>query len=193
MRSATEAPSAPSKRLFSVEEYYRMAEAAVLRPDENLELLEGEVFVMERRTPPHAACTMRLSSLLFAAHANRLSTIAVHHPVRLDDHSEPEPDVSVLKRREDYYRNAHPGPGDALVLVEVSGAGEAYDRDVKVPLYARCGIPEVWLVRLLADSIRVYRTPENGAYRNVSDFGRGQTLSPSLLPEVALSTDDILG
>jgi Uma2 family endonuclease len=139
----------------------------------------------------HAACVDRLTDLFTSSGAKPL--VRVQNPVRLDDHSEPLPDLPLLKRRKDYYAGGHPSPADVLLVVEVADTSEAYDRDVKVPLYARRGIPEVWLVRLLADSIRVYRTPENGAYRNVSDFGRGQTLSPSLLAEVALSTDDILG
>ncbi len=184
-------PAQITRRLFDVTEYYRMAEAGIFHEDDRVELIEGEIVKMSPIGLRHAACVDRLTDFFTSSRAKPL--VRVQNPVRLDDHSEPQPDLSLLKRRKDYYAGGHPSPADVLLVVEVADTSEAYDRDVKVPLYARRGIPEVWLVRLLADSIRVYRAPENGAYRDVQDFGRGQTLSPSLLPEVALSTDDILG
>jgi len=183
-------PAQIARRLFDVSEYYRMAEAGIFHEDDRVELIEGEVVKMSPIGSRHAGCLKDVSALLHEQ-LGRKAVVGVQDPLRIDEKTEPQPDLTILKPGK--YRQRHPVPADVLLIVEIADSSEAYDRDVKVPLYSRSGIPEVWLVRLLADSIRVYRTPENGAYRDVRDVGRGQALSPALLPDVALSADDILG
>ncbi len=183
-------PAQIARRLFDVSEYYRMAEAGIFHEDDRVELIEGEVVKMSPIGSRHAGCLKDMAAL-FHEQLGRKAVIGVQDPLRINEQTEPLPDLTILKPGK--YRQRHPVPADVLLIVEIADTSEAYDRDVKVPLYARCGIPEVWLVRLLADSIRVYRAPQNGAYREVCDVERGQTLIPMLLPHVSLSANDILG
>ncbi len=93
--------------------------------------------------------------------------VSVQNPVRMGTDTEPEPDVAVLKPRQDFYRASHPGPSDILLLVEVADSSLAYDRDVKLPLYARHAIPEVWLVDLQNRLLTIYRDPVGELCRDV--------------------------
>ena len=121
-----------------------------------------------------------------------LPIIDVQNPVVLGANDAPQPDVAVLKRRADGYPR-HPRARDILLVIEVADTTLAYDRDVKIPLYARAGIPDAWLVDLVADAITVYREPQPDAYRDVATVTRGETLRALLLPDIIIATDDILG
>jgi Uma2 family endonuclease len=118
---------------------------------------------------------------------------ACKNPVRLNDFSEPEPDVALLRPRADRYRQAHPTPADVLLLIEVADTTAAYDRHVKVPLYARSDIPEVWLVDLQQNMIEVYARPVAGAYQVQRQYGRGERVSAETLAQLALDVDAALG
>ena len=130
-----------ARHSFTVEEFERMGEACIFPPDARLELIEGEIVEMSPIGSPHAACVDALA-LLFNEIARRRFIIRVQSPVRLNDFSEPQPDVALLRWRDDFYRSAHPTPADVLLVVEVSDTTVETDRKVKVPLYARAGIPE---------------------------------------------------
>jgi Uma2 family endonuclease len=119
--------------------------------------------------------------------------IRVQDPIRLGKFSAPQPDISVVHRRFDYYANSHPEPEDILLLIEVAESSLAYDRDLKLPLYARAGITEVWIVVLLAQVIEVYRSPDESGYREKSELRRGDTLTALNLPELRLSVESVLG
>ena len=181
-----------ARKLFNVAEYYRMAEAGILHEDDRVELIEGEIVEMSPIGRRHQACVDRLDRLFNRACGPEVQ-VRTQGPIRLNDLSEPEPDLTLLKLRADFYASGHPGPQDVLLVVEVSETSGVYDRDVKVPLYARTGIPEVWLVRLMDDAIRVHRHPEKGVYQEVHEIRRGDTLSPQALPDIRLPVDDILG
>jgi Uma2 family endonuclease len=140
----------------------------------------------------HAACVKRLNNL-FSRQVGDRAVVGVQDPVRLDEYSEPQPDLTLLRPRPDYYAGGHPGPEDVLLVVEVAETSAEYDRQIKVPLYARAGIREVWLVDLAASAVEVYREPTPEGYRQVRRFGRGETLSPEALPDINLALDDILG
>lgn len=180
------------RRLFTVDEYHLMAQAGVLSEDERVELVEGEVVLMTPIGSRHAACVKRLNRL-FSARAGAKVVVGVQDPVRLGAYSEPQPDVALLKPRADFYASAHPGPEDVLLVVEVAESSAAYDLEVKIPLYARAGIPEVWLVDLDAGEIRVYREPAAGRYRQAVTVSRGGEIAPAALPEVVLAADEVLG
>ena len=180
------------RRLFTVEEYHLMAQAGVLSEDERVELVEGEVVLMTPIGSRHAACVKRLNRL-FSTRAGAKAVVGVQDPVTLGAYSEPQPDVALLKPRADFYASAHPGPEDVLLVVEVSESSAAYDLEVKIPLYARAGIPEVWLVDLDAREIRVYREPASGRYRQAATVPRGGKIAPAALPEVVLAADEVLG
>jgi Uma2 family endonuclease len=180
------------RRRFTVAEYYRMAESGILRPDERVELIAGEIVAMSPIGSPHASCVKRAVALFSARLAGR-ATLSIQDPVLLDDQSEPEPDVALLRPRADFYKSAHPGPADVLLLIEVMDTSAPFDRGVKLPLYARAGIPEVWLLDLNGDRIEAHRRPVNGVYTEVQIRLRGQRLAPGAFPDIEVGVDEILG
>ena len=180
------------KGRFTVADYHRMVECGILSEDDRVELLAGQVVPMSPIGSPHAGCVNRLNRILSRALGDRV-TVAVQNPTVLDDYSEPEPDVMVLKPRTDGYAAAHPGPADVLFLIEVGDSSVMRDREVKLPLYAAARVPEVWLVHLPADHIQIHRDPGAEGYSSLQLARRGETVTPLLLPDLALSVDDILG
>jgi Uma2 family endonuclease len=180
------------KRAFSVREYYRMAEAGILSEGDRVELIEGEVIKMSPIGVRHAACVKRLNALLNRRFSRRF-TISVQDPIRLDDYSEPEPDVVLLKRREDFYSQSHPAADDVLLIIEVADTSVEYDRGVKLPLYAGAGVPEVWIANLPEDSVEAYSEPANGVYQKVRIVRRGESLSSESVPNLVLNAGEVLG
>ena len=180
------------KRLFSVAEYHKMAEAGILSEDDRVELLEGEIVAMSPIGSRHAACVDRLTQYLVGEAGSR-AIVRVQNPVRLGEHSEPQPDLALLKPRPDFYATSHPGPEDVLLVVEVAETSAAVDREVKVPLYARFGVPEVWLVDPAADRVEVFREPSAQGYREARVLRRGDAVAPVLLPDLLVPVDAVLG
>jgi Uma2 family endonuclease len=181
-----------AKRYFNVSEYYRMAEAGILTADDRVELIDGEIVKMSPIGSQHAACVKRLNQILqqqFGATA----VIGVQDPVRLNEFSEPEPDVTLLRARSDFYAQQHPTPADVLLLIEVSDTTVLYDRNIKVPLYARAGVPEVWLIDLQQEIIEVYAQPAGGAYQVQRQAQRGEQVQAETIAQLSLNVDDILG
>lgn len=113
----------------------------------------------------HAACVKRLNELFIIFLVGRAATVSVQDPIRLNDFSEPQPDLALLKRRDDFYSSGHPTAEDVLLVVEVAESSVQYDGMIKIPLYARSGIPEVWLVDVARDPVEVYSRPVNGRYQ----------------------------
>lgn len=181
-----------SRRRFTVDEYHRMLAGGILAEDDRVELIDGEIIEMAPIGSRHAACVKRLNAL-FSRYIGDRAVIGIQDPVRLGDYSEPQPDLVLLRPRPDYYAGGHPGPEDILLLVEVAESSGEYDRQVKLPLYARHGVREVWLVDLAGEAVEVYREPGPAGYRVVRRAGRGETVSPGARPDLALAVDDILG
>ena len=181
-----------AKRLFTVEEYHRMAEAGILTEDDRVELIEGEIVEMAPIGPSHAGRVDRLTELFVERLAGR-AIVRVQNPVRLSQRSEPEPDLALVRRRPDFYTQAHPGPEDVFLVVEVMETSAEHDREEKLPLYAQAGIPEVWLVDLAAECIEVYRRPSPEGYEDLRRRCRGERLSPQAFPDVELAVDEVLG
>jgi Uma2 family endonuclease len=184
-------PATVTTRRFNVEEYHRMAEAGVLHPAERVELIEGEIVQMAAIGSRHAECVDRLNRLLVRGIEDR-GTVRVQNPVRLSDHSEPEPDIALVRPRPEGYADRHPGPGDTLLIIEVADATLALDRKVKVPLYAQAGIPECWIVDLEADVIDVHRTLQGREYAHVERHHRGDRIRPGAFPDLRLAVDEIM-
>ena len=186
------ATPAITKRRFSVKEYYLMAEAGILSPRDRVELIDGEIVQMAPIGSYHAACVDTLSNL-FRETLGRRVIVRVQNPVRLGERSEPEPDIALLRPRADAYRDAHPRPDDVMLIVEVSHSTVEYDRDVKTPLYAEAGIPELWLVNLDEDYIDGLSDPVGSGYRTVRRYVHGDRIAPALLPDALLDVSEILG
>jgi Uma2 family endonuclease len=180
------------RRLFTVDDYHRMAEVGLLHEDERTELLDGEVVFKMPIGSRHAGCVKWLNHNLGAQLQDR-AIIGAQDPVRLDRFSEPEPDISVLRPRADMYRDQHPGPDDVLLIIEVADSSLYVDRLVKAPLYAAAGVQELWLVDLSDDSIEVCREPVAESYRSIRRYVRGEQLAAAAFPDVKVTVDDILG
>jgi Uma2 family endonuclease len=182
----------PVRHLFSVDEYERMGEAGLFAPDARLELLGGEIVEMTPIGSPHAAAVNRLNRLLVLGTGDR-AVVTIQNPVRLSDLSEPQPDVSILRARDDFYGGGHARPADVLLVVEVADTTLRWDRGVKRPLYAAAGVPEVWIVDLGSRVVEVATEPGADDYGRVERVGDGGRLSPVLLPDLVIPVADILG
>ncbi len=180
------------KWIFTVDEYRLMSEAGILSEDDRVELIEGEIIKMSPIGKFHAACVKRLNSILNRRVGDN-AIISVQDPIRLNEYSEPEPDLALLKPRQDFYAHELPAAADVLLIIEVADSSAEYDRNVKLPLYARAGIPETWLANIKADQIESYSLPVNGAYQNVRLKKRGENISPAALPRLVLSVEEIRG
>jgi Uma2 family endonuclease len=180
------------KHRFTVDEFHRLGEARVLSEDDRVELIDGDIVHMTPIGPRHASCVRRLIALLPPLAAGR-AIVDVQDPLRLGTHDEPQPDVVLLTRRPDFYRDAHPGPTDALLVIEIADASIAYDRTVKLQRYGVAGVREVWIVNLSEDLIEVYRHAVTGAYQERLAVGRGQSLAVPGLAPATLAVHDILG
>ena len=176
---------------FTIEDFHRMAEAGILSETDRVELLHGEIVEMTPIHSRHAAGVDRLARLFFET-AGKRAHIRIQNPIRIPDHSEPQPDLVLARLRDDDYAGSHPGPGDVLLLVEVSDTTAGYDREVKIPLYAAAGIPEVWLVDLPGRAVEVYQDPAGDVFKTRHRRGPGQHLDCSGLAGVQISvTDDL--
>jgi Uma2 family endonuclease len=180
------------RRLFTVDEYHRMAEAGLLGEDDRVELIDGEVLEMAPIGSRHAACVNRINRL-FQKNLDERVVVSVQNPVRLSMHSEPQPDVTLLRARPDDYESALPGPEDVLLVVEVADSSIGYDRGLKIPLYAANGITEVWLIDLEARTVETYGSPEAAGYRERHVARTGDSLTLNAFPDVKIAVDEILG
>jgi Uma2 family endonuclease len=179
------------RHLFTVEEFHRLADAGVFVEDDRVELIEGEIIHMTPIGSRHAACVARLTALLSSSHGDAI--LWVQNPLHLGERSELQPDVALLRPRADYYAQAHPEPEDVFLVIEVADASAVNDREVKLPLYVRAGIAEVWLVDLSAERVEVYRKPAPHGYQERRTVERGHQLAPQTLPALELSVDAVLG
>ena len=187
-----QAPVVPREtRKFTVEEYFRMVEAGILLEDERVELIEGEILLMPPIGPPHNGGVNRYTRV-FRRFPIEWFTLQVQGPVRLDAHSAPEPDLALLKFREDDYWQAHAGPADVLLVIEVADSSLNYDREVKAHIYGRAGIPETWVLNLPEDCIERFTEPGPDGYAQHDILRRGDQVSPAALPDLELAVEDLL-
>jgi Uma2 family endonuclease len=174
----------PRHRL-SRRDYYRLGEAGILGEDDRVELLEGQLVDMSPIGPRHAIVTENLNELLVTGFAGRCR-IRCQNPVVLDDGSEPQPDFALVRRPWSGYPHTHPGPDDIFLLIEVSDSSLDFDRTVKLELYARAGIREVWIVDLTTDGVLVHRRPSGGGYGSVVRVEGPGVLGVEGLPGVTI-------
>ena len=171
---------------LTVTDIYGMLDAGILHEDDRVELIDGELLDMAPIGSDHAATVDAFTKALVLACGDR-AIVRVQSPMRLDDLNEPQPDFSVLRPRSGGYRKAHPGPADVLLLIEVADSSLRFDRRIKLPLYARFGIPEVWIADLQRRILERHRTPVDGTYADRTEHQPGESLSPALLPGATLT------
>jgi len=180
------------RRKFTVEQYHKMGESGILNEDDRVELIRGEIVEMASIARRHAACVGRLTEL-FIVRLAQMVIVWPQNPVELDENSEPQPDVTLLRRRADFYESGHPQPEDIILLVEVADTTVESDRNVKIPLYDENGIVETLLVNINEQCVEVYRSPSPTGYQNVQRFQRGQSLSILAFPDITITVDEVLG
>ena len=178
---------------YTVDEYHVMGETGILTKDDRVELIEGEIVLMPPIGSPHASIVDRITRMFVLGLANYEAIVRVQGPTVLPNNAEPEPDLQVLRETTDFYREGHPSPPDVLLSVEVADPTLRFDRSVKIPLYSLGQIRETWLIDVQAEVVEVYRDPSPTGYSTVSEFRRGEPVSPEAFPEVAFAVDDIFG
>jgi Uma2 family endonuclease len=181
-----------TKKLFSVDEYYRMAEAGILTPDDRVELIDGEIIEMSPVGNRHIACVHRANTF-FAQAFGQLAVVSNQTPLRLSKYTEPVPDVIVLKPVPDFYASRECRPDDVLFLVEVSDTTLRYDRNIKLPRYAAAGVVEVWIEDLANNLLLVFRNPAGKGFQTSLVLHPGDSITPLAFPEVTFKVDDLLG
>lgn len=168
-----------------------MAETGVLKPDARVELLNGEIIDMSPIGPFHGGVTNYLIEIFTAASKGRWRT-TVQNPVRLDDHSEPQPDLMLVKPAPDFYRKRHPQAEDVFLLIEVSDTSLTVDREDKLPAYGHAGIAEVWIVNLADLTVEVYREPHFTGYGAKTILRADDQARPQAFPDVAVDVAELL-
>ena len=187
-----QATTIPTRRRFTIHDYHRMADAGVLTEDDRVELLDGEIVEMSPIGTRHSGGVNRLNAL-FTRRLGRRAIVSVQNPIVLDDYSEPQPDLTILAARADYYSTAHPRPPDVLLAIEVSDSSVSYDRTIKLGLYARKRLRELWLIDIPGGAVDIYRRPASSGYREHQRLTRGRRIAPLAFPSVHFRIADILG
>ncbi|MGD1712810.1 Uma2 family endonuclease [Dapis sp. BLCC M172] len=180
------------KRLFNVKEYHQMVKVGILKEDDRVELIAGEIVKMASIGIYHAGCVRRLNGI-FNKLLSGKAIVDTQNPIDLNDDSEPQPDLVLLQWRDDYDAGKHPQPENIFLLIEVADSTIQYDREVKIPVYAENGIFEVWLIDINQELVEVYREIVGNSYQQKQQFFRGDSLTIQAFDDVSLTVDEILG
>jgi Uma2 family endonuclease len=182
---------AQAQHRFTVKDYYRMAETGVLKPDARVELLDGRIIDMSPIGSFHGGLVNRLIRI-FGKLSNGRWQASAQNPLRLDDHSEPEPDFMLLKPSPDDYTSRLAEPEDVFLLVEVADASLDYDREEKLPAYGRAGISEVWIVNLRDQALEIYLEPHLTGFGSKTVLRAGDKVSPQAFPDASVDVGELL-
>src|SRR5262245_32788881 len=144
-----------SRRLFTVHDYHRMVEAGILCEDDRVELIHGEVLALSPIGPRHSAAVLRASHALWRLVADR-ALVGVQGSIRLDEYNEPQPDIYLLRPKEDFYASGHAGARDLFLIIEIADSSLEYDQKLKLRLYAETGVPEYWVADIRNDRVIAY-------------------------------------
>lgn len=180
------------RRRFTVDEYHKMVDAGILHEDDRVELLNGEIHNMSPIDAAHASMVKRLNQYLQQWLGTR-AIVSVQDPVALDDYSAPQPDLAILRARDDFYADHHPQPADTLLVIEVANTSAHVDRKEKLPRYAIAGIPEVWIINIKQQVVEQYTQPDGRLYANRKLIKRGVLTTACVTPVLELPVERIFG
>ena len=183
-------PRAPTRRRFTVAEYFAMAEAGILREDEHIELIDGEIIVMSPMGNPHRQ-SVNWVGLMMREALGRRAMVQVRATIVLDDGTAPEPDIAVIRLRS-INDLVTVTPEEIYFIVEVADSSLGFDRDTKLARYAAAGIPEVWIANLVDRRLEAHADPVDGAYQTSWVISPGESVSPRAFPDVVLAVSDFL-
>lgn len=181
----------PTRRRFTVDEYHCMGQAGILRNDERVELLDGEIMLMPPIGSGHGGGVLRFSTR-FSRRLGERVLVNVQNPLRLSAGAEPIPDIALLRPRDDFYATSHPGPEDVLLVVEVADTSLRYDRGTKLAVYAAANVAEVWIADLQGRRLLVYRAPKDGEYTEMLIIGRDGSVAPLTFPDEVFLVAELL-
>ena len=181
----------PAPRRFTVEEVYKMTETGILPEDERIELIEGEIIVMGKQGPQHAASSSRIDDILRQL-LGRRALVRFQLPLRLDDLSEPEPDIAIVLLDEDYYSDHHPTPSETLFVLEVSDSTLKLDRVRKSRVYAEAGIRQYCILNLKARELEDHRQPSPNGYRSKQIYSEDARFTLAAFPNISINVRDLL-
>lgn len=180
------------RKKFTVGQYHQMIESGILTDRDRVELIKGEIIEMSPVGRRHAACVDRLTELFILRLASR-AIVRTQNPIRLSNDSEPQPDLTLLRRRDDFYETGHPKPEDIFLVIEVSDTTADFDREIKIPTYAEEGIAEAWLIDVNAQIIEVYQQPASSGYQSKQQFNRGRSITLPSFPDIQFNVEQFLG
>jgi Uma2 family endonuclease len=175
---------------WTVAEYYKMGEVGLFNENTPVELIEGDIIEMAPIGSSHSGTVNYINRCFSLLLLQGKAIVALQNPIRLSANSEPQPDIVLLRWRDDFYRKTHPLPEEVLLAIEVADSTVRYDREVKIPLYARSSIPEVWLVNLLEHCVEVYLTPQEDRYQTLKLQRKGD-ISPAAFPDVSIKLAEL--
>ena len=184
-------PARPEPYKFDFHQYREIFKAGILTKDDRVELIDGVIIAMSGTGPEHNA-TLNSSNRFWVIRLGERAIVQIQSSVLLDEMNAPQPDVAILKPRADFYRYRLPGADDILLAVEVADSSVRHDRQ-KLALYARFGVPEVWIANIPARTIEAYTDPSGGEYTTRRTFRPGQTVIPAAFPDVSLPVADVIG
>jgi len=179
------------RKLFTFDDCLRMAETGILSPTDRVELIHGEILVVSPAGPRHAAIIDAANRTLVGL-AGDTAIVRIQSTVVLDAFAAPEPDIALLRPRNDFYATKHPCAADITLIIEVADSSLEYDTTVKLGLYAILGISEYWVADLQGNRLLVYSAPEGDAYREERELHRGDTVAPRFLPDCRIPVDLLL-
>ena len=191
MSVAVTAPPVERYR-WTIDLYHQMIETGILGEDERIELIKGELTTMSPIGSEHSGVVDQLAEILIEQLMRR-AVVKVQGPLQLEDHSEPQPDLILLAPRRDFYKRSLPRPADVLLIIEVADSSLAYDRAVKMALYAGAGMPEAWIINLIDRWIEVYRDPSPAGYTTLLKILTGKSVTPQAFADVVVVVDELLG
>lgn len=181
----------PTRKKFTVDEYYRLGDIGVIAPDERTELIEGEIYKMSPIGCYHAACVGKISKIFYSLFLT-CGSIRIQQPIRINDYSEPEPDVSIVHLKDNEYADGHPRPDEVYLVVEVSVTSLDFEQSMKLELYAKANIPEVWTVDIENDAVEKYTAPADGHYQSNVVLKKTDTLHVEAFEDKKFEVNDIL-
>jgi Uma2 family endonuclease len=178
-------------RLWTVDEYHRMAEAGIFGGDERVELLAGKIIWMSAKGTAHRSAVARTDRLLQNSLRN-LALICVQDPVKLNERSEPEPDIAVVKVDPLDYADHHPTPGEIYLIIEVADSSLKVDCETKAQAYSQAGIRDYWVLDVVNRQLHIFREPTEDGYQNEIILGENGTISPLQFPDLQIAIFDML-
>jgi Uma2 family endonuclease len=180
------------RKKFRTDEVYQMMEIGILPEESGWELIDGEIIHRMTIGSKHAAIVKKLNRIFTRVFEDEV-IISIQDPIHIDEYNEPEPDIALLKPRDDFYAKQHPEPKDVLLVIEISDSTLNYDREVKKEIYAEAGIDEFWLINLKLNTVETYSNPSNGTYYQMRIFERGEIIQAKNIAGVSLEVNKIFG